>query len=187
MNLRDKLRIPLKLKEISRTPYAGERHETTAEHTFSAIALGEYFLKKYPEIDELKVIKLLLYHDYAEIYAGDADLLNELAREKKEIEEKQALARLEKELPTEIAREIIELNKEYHERKTIESKFAKAIDVLDPMLQSLKSKKEWIECNYTEEKLRAKQLKYLNDFPELKQFWEEMVEELLTNKAITKK
>jgi putative hydrolase of HD superfamily len=187
MELKEKLRLPFKLKEVERIGYINGRHESTAEHTFSAITLAEYFIKFYPYLDELKVIKLLLYHDYPEIYAGDVCLMDEKGREKKAEREEEAIKRITSELPKETSKEIKELYKEYKERKTPESKFAKAIDCIDAVLQSLNSEKEWKEKGYTEEKIRKRQDQHLMEFPLIREYYYELLEEIVDKKFIPRK
>jgi putative hydrolase of HD superfamily len=186
MTLLEQLHVPYKLKEVKRSGKVGERNETTAEHTFSAITLAGYFLKKHPKLNELRVIKLLLYHDYVEIYAGDIDILKLEERKKKEELEEKALKLLEKELPKEIATEFKKIWKEYLENKTSEARFAHAIDALDPVLQSIHQPMEWKEHGYTEKKLRKYKEPYFKEFPILLKFFNELVNELNEKEIIPK-
>jgi putative hydrolase of HD superfamily len=187
MTLLEQLRTPYLLKEITRSGKVGKRNESTAEHTFSTITIAEYFLKLHPKINENKILKMIIYHDYVEIYAGDSDILNELARTNKVEEEERAFKKLKKELPAEIAQEFETIWKEYLENKTIEAKFAHAMDALDPILQSINQKEEWAEKGYTEEKLRKYKQHYFEDFPILLKFFNEMIKELHQKKIIPKK
>ncbi len=186
MILLEQLRIPYLLKEIKRSGKVGERNESTAEHTFSTITLSEYFLKLHPKINERKVTKMIIYHDYVEIYAGDSDILNESARQNKIEEEKKAFEKLKKELPKKISADFELVWTEYLENKTIESKFAHAMDALDPILQSIHQKEEWAEKGYTEEKLRKYKQHYFEEFPILLKFFNEMIKELHKKKIIPK-
>ncbi|MFA6419338.1 MAG: HD domain-containing protein [archaeon] len=186
MTLLEKLHTPYKLKEIKRSGKVEERNETTAEHTFSAITIAEYFLKKHPKLSEIKVIKLLLYHDYVEIHAGDIDILKIEERTKKEELEEKALKQLEKELPKEIVTEFKKIWKEYLENRTLEAKFAHAIDALDPILQSIHQPTEWKEHGYTEEKLRKYKEAYFLEFPILLKFFNELIKELNEKNIIPK-
>lgn len=70
-----KLRIIYKLKDVYRYASVGDRKESTAEHIFSSIVLADFLMHKYDfGVDMQRVIELLLYHDFAEIYAGDSPL-----------------------------------------------------------------------------------------------------------------
>jgi putative hydrolase of HD superfamily len=187
MTLLEQLHTPYLLKEITRSGKVKGRNESTAEHTFSTITLAEYFLKLHPKLNELKVIKMILYHDYVEIHAGDFDILNEAARKNKLENEKKAFLKLKKDLPKEIIPEFENSWKEYLEGKTLEAKFAQAMDALDPILQSIHQREEWKEKGYTEEKLRKYKQHYFEEFPSLLKFFNEMLEELKKNKIVPKK
>jgi putative hydrolase of HD superfamily len=130
---------------------------------------------------------MILYHDYPEIFVGDTDLLDTENRKEKEKKETRTLEQLEKSLPRGVGKDVIQLYTEYKERKTIEAKFVKAIDCLDPMLQSMTSKKEWAEKGYTEENIRAHKEKYLSEFPEMMKLFNQIIEHLLENKIIQEK
>ena len=78
MNLVEKIYLPYLLKKVNRAASNGNRKETTAEHTYSTLILAEYFLKKHPHINKEKVMQIILYHDFVEIYAGDTFVKNEI-------------------------------------------------------------------------------------------------------------
>jgi len=184
MDFLDKLYTIYELKEVERTGLVKERHESTAEHTYSSIALAEYFLKKHPKLDELRVIKLILYHDFAEIHAGDTFILDDKKRENKIEKEDAAMKTLKKELPKETAAEMKTVWKEYKENKTDEAKFARAMDALDPIVHVIHQPEEWKKYGFTEKKLRAYKEPYVKDFPVLLKFFNEMIEELKKRKVI---
>jgi len=166
-----------KLKEVERRGKVNGRYETAAEHMWGTFALAEYFLPKHG-LDELKVFKILIYHELVEIEAGDTFILDvEKMKDKKEREEKAAEVIMEK-IPAEMATKFKEYWSEYEEMQTEEAKFCKAIDQLDPMIHSLNKKEDWIENNFTEEKLRELKEHYFEDFPILKEFFEEILAHL---------
>jgi len=149
-----------------------DRKESPAEHTWSALVLADYFLTKTQrKIDRLRVYELLIYHDLVEIEAGDTPLHpdHKAARP----DEKKALQRLSEDLPFELRQKIIDLFHEYEDRKTIEAKFAQAMDKLDAEVHELDYKKDW--KGWTEEFSRKKKAHYLIDFPELQAFYEELL------------
>lgn len=187
MSLLEQLRLPYLLKEVKRTGVVLERKETTAEHTFSTLTLAEYFLKKHKKLNATRVRQLILYHDYVEIYAGDEDILNDKTRENKKEKENNAAKQLQKELPKEIASDFSKLWKEYLLGKTKEAKFARAMDALDPIIQSIHQREEWKEKGYTEEKLRKYKEHYFIEFPILLNFFNSMLEELKKNKIVPEK
>jgi len=184
MTLLEQLFIFYKLKKVERVGLVNGRHETTAEHTFSSIALAEYFLKKIQSLDELKVIKILLYHDYGEIHTGDTFILDDKKRTDKIEREDAAMKTLEKELPKEIVSDMKNAWKEYKENKTREAKFCRAIDALDPIIHVIEQPEEWKKYGFTEKKLRAYKEPHMKEFPELLKFFNEMIEELKKKKII---
>jgi len=187
MTLLEQLYIPYTLKRVNRRGKTGNRFETTAEHTYSAIFLAEYFLKLHPQLNKDKVMKMLLYHDFVEIYAGDTFVENNVEQIKKEKNENKAYKKLIKNLPKEIVKDFKNAWIEFLEKKTLESKFANAIDVMDPIIQASTEKESWIEYHFTEEKLRKYKEPYLKDFPILLKFFNEIVIELKKKKIIPKK
>jgi Zn-dependent M32 family carboxypeptidase len=95
------LRKFYELKNVERTARVGQRRESPAEHTWSALILADYVLSmmKNSTLNRLKVYELLLYHDVVEIEAGDVNLLDEQNRKHKAEREKEAAHILKKHLP----------------------------------------------------------------------------------------
>ena len=77
-----KFRTIYKLKSVYRLNSVDSRHESTAEHTWSALMLADYIFSKYIDdtksIDKFKVLELIMYHDLVEIHAGDTPLHPEI-------------------------------------------------------------------------------------------------------------
>jgi len=165
------------LKEIERAGKVLNRMESSAEHTWSTMILAEYFLKIMDhDLDELKVLKLILYHDVVEIEAGDFKIL-ERPENKKELELK-AFEKLKTQIPSILADEYSLLFDEYENATSKEAEFAKAIDVLEPMIHWLNDKEAWKTTGFTEENLRKHKQKYLEKFPSLLDFFNQMIEYL---------
>jgi len=126
-----------KLKGVLRqsSPIGENRKENSAEHSWSAVLSAIVFLPSLaPEIDALKVIKMLSIHDIIEIDAGDtfcyADQTGKFERENL------AAKRLFNLLDKKQADEFFELWMEFEKSETNESKFANAIDRLLPLIQN---------------------------------------------------
>jgi putative hydrolases of HD superfamily len=169
----DQLYELYKLKQVNRKTVILKRNESTAEHIYSTIMLAKYFLKKIKDLDENKVINLILYHDLCEIYAGDT-----FTSERTEItnrKEQEATIKLSKIIPTELSKEFLDYWNEWLAQETNEAKFAKAMDKLDPPINELYNMHKWKEYGYTEKMLRKTKEKYLLPFPELIDFFEEMI------------
>jgi len=184
MTLLEELRVPYKLKEVERKGNVQDRLETTAEHTFSAIWLAEYFLKKHQELDELKVMKLILYHDFCEIHAGDHFVLDKKKFGEKETLENEAIKRLLNEVPTEMRNDLRTAWEEYSVGKTKEARFAKAIDALDAVIQVSNQPGAWEKYGFTEKKLREYKEPQFKGFPIIMDFFNELIEELKKKKII---
>ena len=175
-----KFRIFNKLKTIYRFNSVENRKESSAEHSWSCLILADFFLSKINfSVDRLKVYELLMYHDIVEIEAGDTPLHPEIKRVGKFEKEKKAMELLHKNLPTPLNDKFLNLFTEFEEQKTLESKFAKAIDALDAEIHELDHKQDW--KGWTEEFLISKKLKFFEEFPELKKVFFEILDYLKEN------
>ncbi len=164
-------------KEINRRGKVKDRFESSAEHTYSALILAQYFLPKIKQkLNELKVMKMLLYHDVIEIEFGDTFILSNQHGANQKERETTAFEKLKKKIPLELAKEYEQFWEEYEENKTIEAKFAQAIDKLDPVVHSIFKKVDWRVNKFTEKKLREKKEKYFVEFPELVKFFNELID-----------
>ena len=174
MNDLDRLRTIYKLKSVYRTGKVDSRKESSAEHTWSCLILADYFLGKIrTPIDRTKVYELLMYHDLVEIESGDVDFLQQ-NHQKKEIEMK-AAHRLKTRIPSELSDKFIRLFTEFEDYQTLEAKFAQAIDKLDPFVHLLDYKEEWHRIGLTENIVREKKQRYMEPFPEILAFFEELI------------
>ncbi|GAX91195.1 phosphohydrolase [Effusibacillus lacus] len=147
-----------KLKQIFRQSFLTDktRNENDAEHSWHlammAIVLSEY--ANQPDLDLLRVVKMLLIHDIVEIDAGDTFAYDVKGYEDKEERELQAADRLFNLLPPDQAEEIFALWREFEERKTPESSYANALDRLQPMLQNYFSEgQSWRRHNLTSDRV----------------------------------
>jgi len=129
-----------KLKKVLRrtTLLDRSRQENSAEHSWH-IALIVLILSEYAEednLDLLQVIKLLLTHDLVEIDAGDTYCYDQSGRRDQKARETRAADRIFNILPEDQAKSFRSLWDEYEDRKTPESKFANAVDRLQPLLHN---------------------------------------------------
>ncbi len=126
-----------KMKDILRRTNLinDKRRENDAEHSWH-IAVMAVLLFEYAdaEVDILKVIKMLLIHDLVEIYAGDTYAYDEEGYKDKAKREASAAKRVYSLLPVDQALELRGLWEEFEEHKSTESRFAAAMDVLQPLL-----------------------------------------------------
>jgi len=139
-----------RLKMIDRRTYLTDtsRFENSAEHSWH-IAVMAMLLAEHadtPELDSLRVIKMLLIHDLVEIDAGDTFAYDRAAHADKEAREQAAADRLFGLLPADQAAEFRGLWEEFESRQTPEAKFAAALDRLQPLLHNLYTHgKSWRE------------------------------------------
>lgn len=142
-----------KLKLVFRnTQTSPDRKESTAEHSWSAsmiviILMGE-LKKEFPDIDELKTIKLCLIHDLVEIYAGDVMAFDIQARKDKEKVEAEALQKLMAIYP-EFGHQLHDLWYEFEEKTSLEAKIAKAADAICPLFMRLAVKQSYLTFKIT--------------------------------------
>jgi putative hydrolase of HD superfamily len=145
-----------KLKGVLRKtrPVGMDRYENSAEHSWH-ISLFALMLKDFAneEIDIDRVIKMLLIHDLGEIYAGDTIIYKSETKEVKEKETK-GFKRVIGLLPISMQKGFIELWLEFEAGETPESKYAKAIDRIPPVLHNLHGDgHSWKAHNISKEKI----------------------------------
>lgn len=110
------------------------RVESDAEHVFTMAMLAiEIMQREKLQLDELKVIKMVLYHELCEIDAGDHTPYDDITLEDKYAKELAGVERLAREYDMP---EILSIWKEFEENKTPEAKFVKKIDKLEAIMQS---------------------------------------------------
>ncbi|MBN1411381.1 MAG: HD domain-containing protein [Spirochaetales bacterium] len=138
-----------KLKKILRRNHIsdGSKRENDAEHSWffavSALILSEY--ANWP-VDISRVIKMALIHDIVEIDAGDTFVYDEKAKRDQQQRELNAADRIFGLLPDDQAGEFRALWNEFEENNTRESKYAKVIDRITPLILNFASNgKTWKE------------------------------------------
>ncbi|WP_267555548.1 HD family hydrolase [Rhizobium rhizogenes] len=128
-----------KLKTILRKTLLLDRSrvENDAEHTWQ-LALMAMVLSEHSRepIDVLRVIKMLLIHDIVEIDAGDTFAYDNVARQSQVERELKAADRIFALLPRDQAQEFRALWDEFELKATNESRFANAMDRLQPLLHN---------------------------------------------------
>ena len=129
-----------KLKNVLRKTILMDRsrRENSAEHSWH-IALTVLILSEYVKdsaVDLFRVMKILLVHDLIEIDAGDTYCYDDQGRKDQAQREKNAADRIFNLLPADQATTLRELWDEFEERKTPESRFANALDRVQPFLHN---------------------------------------------------
>ena len=114
------------------------RRENSTEHSWH-IALMVMLFAEYSQgknIDLLQVMKMLLVHDLVEIDAGDTYCYDDEGRQDQSERETAAADRIFGLLPDDQAAELRALWNDFESRQTPESKFANALDRVQPLLHN---------------------------------------------------
>lgn len=138
------------------------RRENDAEHAWH-MAIMAYLLKEYAndEVDIAKVMIMCLIHDIVEIDAGDTYAYDEEGLKSQKAREDAAKERIFSLLPDDQKEELIKLFDEFEESSSPESRFAHAMDNLQPiMLNNSNDGSDWVEHGIVpREKIYARQKK----------------------------
>ena len=128
-----------KLKSIHRANWIREeeRFETVAEHVWHTGLLAMLFADAAPDgVDHNRVRDLLTVHDLVEVFAGDVPSWDQFDGDGVDDREHAAGVRLTALLPEEQRERMDLLWQEFQAQITEESRFARAIDALHPMIMS---------------------------------------------------
>lgn len=111
------------------------RNENDAEHAWH-MAVMAYLLKEYSneEIDISRVMIMCLIHDIVEIDAGDTYAYDTEGKKTQKEREEKAKDRIFSILPEDMGQELAGIFEEFDACKTPESKFAHAMDNIQPLL-----------------------------------------------------
>ena len=137
------------------------RNENDAEHAWH-MSIMAYLLKEYAneEVDITRVIMMCLIHDIVEIDAGDTYAYDEEGMKTQKAREEKAKIRLFSMLPEDQKEEMIALFDEFEAGETAESKYAHAMDNLQPLLlNNSNGGSDWVEHKMTADKVYGRQSK----------------------------
>ncbi|MFC1880361.1 HD domain-containing protein [Thermodesulfobacteriota bacterium] len=150
-----------KLKHVLRQTILMDksRRENSAEHSWH-IALTVMVLSEYAgdaDIDFFRVMKILLVHDLIEIDAGDTYCYDDHGRKDQAAREKLAADRIFNLLPPDQAGTFRDLWDEFEDRKTPESRFANALDRVQPLLHNYFTRGQtWQENNIKIDQVKSR-------------------------------
>lgn len=184
------------IKEIDKIKYIqrrtklinSNRCENDAEHSWH-LAMMTLILAEHSNepIDVLKVIKMVLIHDIVEIDAGDTFIYDTQKNHTNTANEFEAAKRIFGILPTKQRDELIDLWMEFEEGKTVDAKFAKAMDRLEPLLQNASnSGGTWTEYNVPYQKVYEKKKIIKNGSDSLWKYAEEIINQCVTEGILKK-
>ena len=154
-------------------------NENDAEHAWH-MAIMTVLLAGYAneKIDVLKTVTMLLIHDIVEIDAGDTYAYDEEALKTQKAREDAAKERIFSILPEEQKEEFMALFDEFEEFATPESKFAHAMDNLQPlMLNNSNDGGDWRRHEVCAEQVYGRQNKTCLGSEKLYEVTKQIIEE----------
>ena len=137
------------------------RNENDAEHAWQ-MAIMAYVLREYANepVDIARVMLMCLIHDIVEIDAGDTYAYDAEGLKTQKARENAAKERIFSLLPDEQKQELMQLFDEFEEFATPESKFAHAMDNLQPLLlNNSNGGGDWKEHDVSAEQVYGRQRK----------------------------
>ena len=135
------------------------RNENDAEHAWH-MAIMAYLLREYSNepVDITRVMLMCLIHDVVEIDAGDTYAYDEEGKKTQKAREEAAKERIYSLLPVDQKEELAAIFDEFEESKTPESKFAHAMDNLQPlMLNNSNDGGDWREHGVSAKQVYGRQ------------------------------
>lgn len=165
-----------RMKKVIRYHHKREEEvdtESVAEHIYGMLVLIDYFLQ-FEDTDNgwdfERIQKLTMYHDIDEILTGD--VIGYLKTEADRARESQAQQEVVKLLPLSLQSKAREYLDEYAKQETMEAKFVKAIDKIEPLFHLINEngKEICIRNNLTIAQSRSIKDKYVSGFPFIKRF-----------------
>lgn len=179
-----------KVKNIFRkTHLSGHgRAENDAEHSWH-MALMAYLLREYSneKIDIARVMLMCLVHDIVEIDAGDTYAYDDEGLKTQKIREQSAKERIFSLLPDDQRDELTALFDEFEAYETAESKFAHAMDNLQPiMLNNSNGGNDWSENGVSADKVYARQKKTALGSEKLYEVVDDMIQQNIKKGSLKK-
>ncbi len=146
-----------KVKNVYRQTHLSNngRNENDAEHSWH-MAIMAYLLREYAneDVDITRVMLMCLIHDIVEIDAGDTYAYDLKGLQTQKAREEVAKERIFSMLPEEQAAEFIALFDEFNAYETAESKYAHAMDNVQPLiLNNSNDGRDWKEHQVSVEKV----------------------------------
>ena len=135
------------------------RNENDAEHAWH-MAIMAYLLREYSNepVDITRVMLMCLIHDVVEIDAGDTYAYDAEVLKTQKAREEAAKERIYSLLPEDQKKELAAIFDEFEESKTPESKFAHAMDNLQPlMLNNSNDGGDWREHGVSAKQVYGRQ------------------------------
>ena len=170
-----------KLKSVARQSYLldGSRHENDAEHSWHLAVMAVLLAEHAAEpVDLGRVMKMVLIHDLVEIDAGDTFAYDEEGHADKPEREQRAADRIFALLPDGQARELRALWDEFEARQTPDSRFAAALDRLQPQLCNYHTQgRTWREHGVTADRVLERNCHMGEGAPALWEYAQQLIQD----------
>ncbi len=162
------------------------RAENDAEHAWH-MAVMSFLLAEHAnrEVDQLKVIKMLLIHDLVEIDAGDTYAYDEAGVATQHEREMKAAKRIFGILPEDQEEELMALWQEFEDYKTPEAMFAHTLDNFQPMsLNDSNDGQDWRRHGVKKSQILKRNAKTMEGSKEIWACMEEIIDRNIESGAI---
>lgn len=108
--------------------------ESVADHCFGMFILAWLIMDKFSlELDVVKVFKMIIGHEFGEVYGGDMTPVDGISEEEKYQIEHESVLRIFKDFPG--GNSYIEIWEEYAAKETREARFVAQVDKLEMAFQ----------------------------------------------------
>lgn len=157
------------------------RRENDAEHSWHIALMAMLFKDYAPEgCDVGRSVQMCIVHDLVEIYAGDTFAYDPAANVDKEKREQEAADKLFSELPEHLGKEFRQLWEEFDAMETPESKYAAAMDRIQPYLHNtLTDGHTWVEGQPSVEMVNKRIGPAIETIPQLKNWYDVNIDRAL--------
>ncbi|HEY0964744.1 MAG TPA: HD domain-containing protein [Candidatus Paceibacterota bacterium] len=152
---------------------ATDSTESVAEHVYGMQLLAQYFLPLEDtegKLDRARIYEMITIHDIDEIETGD--MLGFLKTPEMRAQELDSMKRSIEKSPLHLQDHMRIRVEEYEARETLEARFTKAVDKIEPLVQIFNEEgRAILQKNQTtaDQSLRIK-VPYIQDFPFIKKF-----------------
>lgn len=136
--------------------------------------LAEY--AEAPELDMLKVLKMIVLHDIVEIDAGDTFAYGNVNWADKALKERHAAERLCRLLPEDQGPDFLALWTEFEDGVTVEAQYAQAMDCFMPLLHNYRTQGlQWQRLHVTRDQVLARNRRIERASPALWQYVQNII------------
>lgn len=188
----ERIQVLFRMKQVIRYHHVREEEldtESVAEHVYGMLVLMDYFWTLEEVTNERwdyrRAVQLALYHDIDEILTGDTIgyMKTSVDREKEFIAQQEIVGLLSPFSQPHV-RSVLE---EYERQETVESRFVKAIDKIEPLFHLINEngKRICLRNKATHTQSRSIKDKYVSAFPCIKRFNEVLNRYMLANGFFT--